>query len=86
MKTLLTLSSSANLVRIGALLCAVCFLFLLGCNSSQSSCEITVSGPGSLCNITYSDNDGVTHNVLIQSDSEIITIDDCDEVMAVDCS
>ena len=85
MKSLFNLST-ANLVKVGALLCAVCFMFLFGCNENTPSCEITVSGPGSICNIRYTDSDGVSHNVVVQSDSEIITIDDCDEVTSVDCS
>jgi len=78
--------SSTNMIRVGALICILCFVLLCGCNESDPSCEITVSGPGSLCQIQYSDSDGVQHNILIQSDSGIITIDDCDEVMNVDCS
>jgi hypothetical protein len=78
--------SAANLVRTGALLCFVCFVLLMGCNETTSTCEITVSGPGSLCNINYTDNNGNTHVVIIQSDSDVITIDDCDEVISVDCS
>jgi len=77
--------STPNLVRAGALLCVVCFMFLLGCGST-TVCEITVSGPGSLCNIRYTDGNGITHNLVVQSDSEIITIDDCDEVLDVNCS
>jgi hypothetical protein len=77
--------SNATLLRAGGLLCALCFVFLCGC-PAQTSCEIVVSGPGSLCNIRYTDNESVTHNLVVQSDSEIITIDDCDEVLEVNCS
>jgi hypothetical protein len=85
MKKLLNVST-ANLVRAGALLCGICFVTLFGCNDTIPVCEITVSGPGSLCNIVYNDSQGVTHAVIIQSDSEIITIEDCDEVLEVNCS
>ncbi|HUK89483.1 MAG TPA: hypothetical protein VLZ81_03715 [Blastocatellia bacterium] len=85
MKSIINFSST-NLVRVGALVCILCFVLLCGCNGQDSSCEITVSGSGSLCQIQYTDNDGVMHNVIIQSDSEIINIDDCDEVLNVDCS
>jgi hypothetical protein len=89
MKKLLKIRASAisraNLLRAGGLLCALCFVFLCGC-PQNTVCEITVSGPGSLCNIRYTDNEGVTHNLVVQSDSEIITIDDCDEVLEVNCS
>jgi hypothetical protein len=78
--------SSKNLVRVGALICIVSFMFLSGCNDKDPSCEITVSGSGSVCQIQYSDADGVMHNIIVQSDSDIVTIDDCDEVMSVDCS
>ena len=84
MRRLLTIST-ANLIRAGALLCALCFMFMLGC-AQHTSCEIVVSGPGSLCNIRYTDNEGVFHVVLIQSDSNTIVIDDCDEVESVNCS
>jgi hypothetical protein len=83
MNTILKVSRT-TLVRAGALLSTICLLFTLGCVSS--SCEITVSGPGSLCNIRYTDNDSITHNIVVQSDSDIITIDDCDEVLEVNCS
>lgn len=85
MKWILNLSTR-TLVRACAVLCLLCFMFLLGCNQSTSSCEITVSGAGSLCQIEYTDNDGVQHNVIIQSDSDVITLDDCDEVSSVNCS
>jgi hypothetical protein len=78
--------SNANLLRTGGLLCALCFVFLCGCPTGTPTCEITVSGPGSVCNIRYTDSDGATHNVVISSDSDIVTIDDCDEVLEVNCS
>jgi hypothetical protein len=85
MKSIINVSST-NLVRVGALICILCFVLLCGCNGEDPSCEITVSGPGSLCQIQYTDGDGDMHNIVIQSDSDIITIDNCDEVESVDCS
>ena len=85
MKRLLRFSTTTNLVRLGAVLCALCFLFLFGCSPS-SDCDITVSGEGSLCQIQYTDNDGNQHNLLVQSNSSVITVEDCDEVLSVDCS
>jgi hypothetical protein len=89
MKKLLKIRASAisnvTLLRAGGLLCLMCFVFLCGCPQT-TACEITVSGPGSLCNIRYTGNDGINHNVVISSDSEIVTIDDCDEVLEVNCS
>ena len=78
--------STATLVRAGAVLCCMCFVVLLGCSPDKPTCEITVSGPGSLCNIGYTDSSSVDHTVVIQSDSEIIKIDDCEEVTSVNCS
>jgi len=86
MKTLLNIST-ANLLRAGGLFCALCFVFLCGCNDSASSrCEITVSAAGSICNIRYYDSNSISHTVVIQSDSEVITIQDCVEVLSVNCS
>ncbi|HEY6334142.1 MAG TPA: hypothetical protein VI756_32810 [Blastocatellia bacterium] len=79
--------SLANMVRVGAVVCLLCFVLLCGCSFDDNpSCEISVSGAGSLCQIQYTDPDGVQHNVIINSDSDIITINDCDDVLNVDCS
>jgi hypothetical protein len=85
MKKLLNVST-ASLVRAGAILCAICFITALGCRDTIPICEITVSGPGSICNIVYNDSNGVDHRVIIQADSDTITIEDCDEVLEVNCS